>query len=175
MSDQDRYSGLSTINHWVSALLVTVMLALGYAVLAAPTEAVEDYVLGIHISLGFFAFLVVAWRAGYRLYEGFPETTGDSALQRWAAYLNHRAVLILLAVLVVTGPMYLFTENEGMNVFGWFTVYLPLESLSFIHEPMEWLHVYGAVYVLPALLVLHLLGAIRHYLTGRKRSTVADL
>jgi cytochrome b561 len=57
MSNQHRYSSISTINHWVTALLVVVMLALGYVVATAPSETIEDYVLGIHISLGFFVFL----------------------------------------------------------------------------------------------------------------------
>ncbi|MDZ7715310.1 MAG: hypothetical protein U5J95_03775 [Balneolaceae bacterium] len=40
--NQNRYSAISTINHWVTALLVVVMLALGYAVAAAPSEIIED-------------------------------------------------------------------------------------------------------------------------------------
>ncbi|MDZ7828686.1 MAG: cytochrome b/b6 domain-containing protein [Halofilum sp. (in: g-proteobacteria)] len=175
MPNEQRYSSISTINHWVTALLVVVMLALGYAVAAAPSEVVEEYVLGVHISLGFFVLLFVAWRVIFRLYEGFPENIGTSALERWLAYMAHRAILALLALQVVTGPMYLFTENECMDVFGWFSICVPLESLSFIHEPMEWLHVNIGIYVLPALLVLHFLGAIRHYAMRGKQETPSDL
>lgn len=175
MSNQHRYSAISTINHWVTALLVVVMLALGYAVAAAPSETIEDYVLGIHISLGFFVFLFVAWRVIFRLYEGFPDNTGETVLERWAAYVVHRAILVLLALMAVTGPMYLFTENECVNVFNWFSVCVPLESLSVIHEPMEWLHVNTGIYFLPALLVLHFIGAIRHYFNSGKREAPADM
>ncbi|WP_158223131.1 cytochrome b [Halovibrio salipaludis] len=175
MPNQHRYSALSTINHWVTALLVVVMLALGYAAAAAPSEAVEGYVMGIHVSLGFFVFLFVAWRVIVRWYEGFPESTGQTALERWSAYLMHRAILVLLALLVITGPMYLFTEDECMNVFNWFSVCVPLESLSVIHEPMEWLHVYIGLYLLPALLVLHLVGAIHHYAVGGKQEDPSNL
>ena len=151
------------------------MLGLGYAVAAAPSEAIEGYVLSIHVSLGFFVLLFVAWRVLLRLYEGFPENIGMSALERWMAYLAHRTILVLLTLQVATGPLYLFTENECMNVFGWFSVCVPLESLSFIHEPMEWLHVNIGIYVLPALLVLHFLGAIRHYAVRGKQETPSDL
>jgi len=92
-------------------------------------------VLGIHVSLGFFVFLFVAWRVGFRLYEGFPANVGQNALERWSAYAIHRVILLLLALQVITGPMYLFTENECVNVFNWFSVCVPLESLSVIHEP----------------------------------------
>lgn len=175
MSDSSRYSGISTINHWITALLVVTMLALGLAAGAAPSDAIEDYVLGIHISLGFFVLVFVIWRALFRLYEGFPPNVGRTAYERWAAYFVHRAILVLLVIQVITGPMYLFTENECIGVFGWFSVCLPLESLSIIHEAMELIHVYGGVYLLPALLILHLIGGIRHYLTGKPRHTPADM
>lgn len=175
MPNEQRYSSIATINHWVTALLVIVMLALGYVVAAAPSEVVEEYVLGIHISLGFFVLLFVVWRVIFRLYEGFPENIEMSALERWAAYIAHRTILVLLALQVATGPLYLFTENECMDVFGWFSVCVPLESLSFIHEPMEWLHVNIGIYLLPALLVLHFIGAIRHYAVRGKQVTPSDL
>lgn len=175
MSNQHRYSAIATINHWVTALLVVVMLALGYAAAAAPSDAIGGYVMGIHVSLGFFVFLFVTWRVIVRLYEGFPETIGQNALERWSAYVMHRAILILLALMVVTGPMYLFTENECVNVFNWFSVCVPLGSLSVIHEPMEWLHVYIGLYLFPALLVLHFIGAIRHYGTRGKQEVPSDL
>lgn len=175
MTTRNRYSATSTINHWVSALLVVVMLVLGFAAAAAPSETIEGYVMGIHISLGFFVLLFVIWRVVFRLYEGFPENIGQTAIERWGAYAGHRAILILLVLQVATGPLYLFTENECINVFGWFSVCVPLESLSIIHEPMEWVHVNIGIYLLPALLVLHFVGAIRHFATNRKQETPADM
>ena len=175
MSEQARYSGIATINHWVTALLVVVMLALGYAAAAAPSEAVEKYVMGIHISLGFFVLLFVLWRVLFRWYEGFPEHVGSSAIEKWSAYVVVRAIIALLVIQVLTGPLYLFTENECMDVFGWFSVCIPLESLSIIHEPMEWLHVKLGLYVLPALLVLHFVGAVKYYLTTGQRDVPSDM
>ncbi|MGM0412090.1 MAG: cytochrome b [Pseudomonadota bacterium] len=171
MSESDRYSAISTINHWVTALLVVVMLALGFAATGAPSEAVEDYVLGVHVSLGFFVLLFVVWRVLFRLYEGFPENIGKTSVERWTAYVVHRLILTLLVVQVATGPLYLFTEDACMDVFGWFSVCLPLGGLSVIHEPMEWLHVYIGIYVLPAVLLLHFAGAIVHYARRGKQET----
>ena len=170
-----RYSGISTINHWVTAVLVVAMMTLGFVMAAAPSEAVEDYLLGIHISLGFFVFLFVAWRVGYRLYEGFPQNVGKTAVERWAAYVVHRAILILLVLQVITGPMYLFTENECMNVFGWFSICIPLESLSIVHEGMEWMHIMTGLYLLPALLGLHVVGGIKHFALRKRQETPAEM
>lgn len=174
MTTRQRYSGISTLNHWVTAILVIIMLVLGLAAAGAPDDTTEHYLMGIHIGLGFFVLLFVAWRIAYRLYEGFPENIGPTAFERRAAYLMHRALLLLIALQVITGPLYLFTESEGVNVFGWFTLYIPLEFLSAVHEPAESVHVVLGLYVLPVLLVLHLLGAVKHY-WNRRQETPADM
>lgn len=166
MDRMGRYSGLSTTNHWITVILVVSMLVLGLVASEAPNDTVEDYVIGIHISLGFFAFLFIVWRVAYRLYEGFPPAIAGTALERWAAYLVHRSLLIVLTLQVLTGPLYLFTEGDAVNVFGWFSVSLPLESSEAIHELIEEIHVVLGVYVIPGLLLVHIAGAIRHYLSG---------
>jgi len=168
-----RYSGISILNHWITALLVVAMLTLGLSAREAPDPA-EDYIMSIHIALGFFVLLFVAWRTIVRLREGFPDNADADALTRIGAWWMHRALLVVLALLVITGPLYLFTEGEGMDVFGWFTFYIPLERVEIVHEPAEEVHKFLAVYALPALLAIHVLGAARHYLAGR-RETPADL
>lgn len=167
------YSAISVINHWVTALLVSSMLLLGLMAAGAPDGA-EGFIMSVHVGLGFFVFWFVLWRVGYRLYQGFPPTQGQTRWQRQLAWWVHRLVLWLLLVQVFTGPLYLFTENEGVNVFGWFTVLIPLEGLSVIHEPMEILHVVTGLYILPALLLLHIVGAF-HYFWSRRMQTPAEL
>lgn len=167
------YSGLSVLNHWLTALLVVAMLALGLAAGEAP-DAAEDYIMELHIALGFFLLLFVLWRVGFRIYEGFPEHAEAGALERVGAWWMHRLLLVVLVLLVLTGPLYLFTEGEGMNVFGWFTFHLPLERLEFIHEPAEEIHKFLGEFGLPALLILHFLAAAGHYL-GRQWKRAADL
>ncbi len=174
MSHVRRYSGISTINHWASALLVIAMLVLGLAAGGAPTEAVEEYIMSLHIGLGFFTLLFVLWRTAYRLYEGFPPTLGEAEWQRQLAWWVHRIILAVLLLQVLTGPLYLFTEGEGVDVFGWFTFYLPLSALSFLHGPAEWLHKFGGNYLIPLLLLAHFAGAVKHFLASDRESP-ADL
>jgi len=78
MSDTARYSGLSTLNHWITAILAILVWTLGLAAGAAP-EAAEDYIMSIHIALGFFVLLFVLWRIGFRLHVGFPEPAAPAS------------------------------------------------------------------------------------------------
>ncbi len=114
------------------------------------------------------------WRIGYRLYQGFPPALSESQRERWLARGTHGLILLALLLMVFTGPLYLFTENEGVEVFGWFTVAIPLESLAVLHEPVESIHIWLGVYGLPVLLLVHIAGAIRHYL-GRRSADPGEL
>ena len=94
--------------------------------------------------------------SGFMLTNHCVESIGSTtAPERWLAWAVHRLLLVALVAQVITGPLYLFTEGEGVDVFGWFTVYLPLESLAVIHEPAELVHVVSGLYVIPALIALH--------------------
>lgn len=174
MNAPRNYSGISTVNHWITALLVVVMLVLGFMAAYAPDENTGNYIMGIHVALGFFVFWFILWRVAYRLYEGFPPSQGHSQLERRAAFWAQNLILLALVLQVITGPLYIFTEGEAINVFGWFSVSLPLTSLEVLHEPAESVHIILGIYVLPILIGMHFLGAVRHYLSERQE-TPADL
>jgi len=161
------YSGISALNHWLTALVVVAMWTLGLAAGEAP-DAAEDYIMSIHIGLGFFVLCFVLWRTGWRLSRGFAPIDTGSRVERIAAGTMHRLLLAVLVLLVLTGPMYLFTEGEGMDVFGWFTFYIPMPFGHTVHEAVEAVHKFCGEYLLPALVGLHLLAAARHWLLDRR-------
>jgi len=167
LDQSGRYSGISRLNHWLTALAVVAMWTLGLAAGEAP-DAAEDYIIGIHIALGFFVLLFALWRIGWRLREGFQQPSADSRIERLAAGAMHRLLLLVLLVMVVTGPMYLFTEGEGMHVFGWFTFYIPMPLGHDVHEGIETVHKFCGEYLLPMLVGLHILAAARHWLSPRR-------
>lgn len=167
MNNESRYSGISTLNHWLTAVLVVAMWTLAIAAGEAP-DAAEDYIMSIHIGLGFFVLWFVLWRSGWRLVRGFPPSVSRPPYEQIVAGLMHRLLLAVLIVLVLTGPMYLFTEGEGMDVFGWFTFYVPMPLGHDVHEAVEAVHKFCGEYLLPALLGLHLLAAARHWLTAAR-------
>lgn len=175
MSSRPRYSLISILDHWVTALLVLAMFVLGMLGRFAPDDAVESYVMEIHFALGFFVFLFIAWRIFWRIREGFPApVAGTPRVEDLLARSVHVSLLLLLATLAVTGPLYLFTENEAIDVFGWFSVRIPLSALAFAHEPAESIHKLVGVWLLPILVLAHFLGAIWH-IRRRNEASLADL
>src|SRR5699024_7328195 len=126
MSDTNRYSGIAIINHWLTAVLVVIMLLIGFAAAFAPGKDVRGYLMGMHVSVGFFVLLFVLWRVFWRLYEGFPPNVGPTGGERWLAWLVHRLILISLVVQVLTGPLAIFLGGHAVNVFGWFSFRIPV-------------------------------------------------
>jgi len=173
MNIPDRYNGVATLNHWVTALLVTAMWVLGRAASEAP-DAAEDYIIGIHIALGFFVLWFVLWRIGYRVATRASRAQVPNTLQRTAARWMHRLLLLLLLTLVLSGPLYLFTEGESMDVFGWFTFYIPVPASHAVHEAIEEVHTFSGEWLLPLLLGLHILAAALHWL-GRRDTSPSEL
>lgn len=175
MSAAPRYSLISILDHWLTALLVVAMFVLGTLGRFAPDDGTEHYVMGIHVALGFFVFLLVAWRIGWRIREGFPPpVAGTGRVEHLLGRTAHILLLVLLATLVISGPLYLFTEDEAIDVFGWFSVGIPLGGMEFAHEPAESIHKLVGVWLLPILVVAHFVGAIVH-IRRRNEASIADL
>ncbi|HSH28019.1 MAG TPA: cytochrome b/b6 domain-containing protein [Wenzhouxiangella sp.] len=164
MPDTNRYSGISIINHWLTAVLVVIMLLIGFAAAFAPEKDIRSYLMGIHVSVGFFVLLFVLWRVIWRLYEGFPANVGPTAGERWGAWLVHRLILISLVVQVLSGPLAIFLGGHAVNVFGWFSFRIPVGESEAVQGILGLVHVYNGLFVLPILLGLHVLGGIRFYL-----------
>ncbi len=162
----NHYSPLARTTHWLSALAIVVILTLGYMMLFAEERAVKQFTEAAHIGVGFFVFWIVLWRVIYRLQQGFPNPARPEPW-RWLSRTIHYLLLVVMLVLVFSGPLYLFTEGEPLNVFGWFTVAIDISSLHSLHEPAEEIHKLLGIYVLPMLLGIHILGGIKQFYQRR--------
>lgn len=168
--ERPRHSPVAIVNHWITVVLVTAMLVLGFLAAGAPDRAVARFVLGVHVSLGFFVVWFVLWRVWWRWREGLPAPVVGGAAERLLARAVHLLLLIVPLLLVVTGPLYIFSKGRCIDVFGWFQVCAGFWPQSkALAEVFETIHVIGGLYVLPVLLVLHLVGAIRHYFSPQTR------
>jgi len=165
MDNDDRYGTISRLNHWLGTAAVFVMLAIGLYFSNLPRGDARDFWFGLHISLGILLFVFLFFRLSWRLMRGFPRTVDQSpALQRLTAAV-HRLMLLALGVLILTGPFIVWTLARPLEVFDWFALPSPLPKRRDLHELLESAHV-TAAYVLIGLVVVHVLGALRHALKG---------
>lgn len=164
-----RYDAVSRALHWLTALLVLGIAALGLVLgHAAPADEPTKFALyNIHESVGLtvlaLTLLRLAWRAGH---PAPPLPAGMPAPLRLLARANHAAFYALLLAMPVVG--FLATNAWGFPVRLYGLVPLPdpvgrnpplAETLSAIHAVAGW--------TLLGLIALHVAGALWHGLVRR--------
>ena len=153
--------------HWLVAILVVGMIALGVVMVDIVQDLDLQYRLfQLHKSIGLTILALMLLRIGWRLANPTPDEPGT--MRRWevvAARLTHWAFYALLIAMPVTGFLTAASSPLGIPtvVFGVIPVPHPLapdkelsETLAFVHENLA--------RVLLALFVVHVGAALRHHL-----------
>lgn len=169
--DANRYGRLSRLAHWGGALLVLALLALGLVFEDLPRGPERAAVKLWHVSLGTLAALPLLARVAWRLWaarRGGPAPLSPPGVMRLAERGTHGLLLLTLTVLVLTGPLSVWFEGDPLPVMGWFSVPSPFAEQRSLHRLLEQVHGLCANLMI-GLLVLHVLGALRHGLRSLRR------
>lgn len=158
-----RYGGAAVTLHWVIALLLPVMAALGWYMMSIEEETGSNWYFELHKSIGIVVALLVAARIAWRLThrpQPLPPT-----VPMWQVRLSRvtQALLYGLMVLMpVTGYLGASYSKEGVKFFSADTPRWALpdhdlaEQFFGIHSALIW--------VLVALIGVHVAGALHHLL-----------
>lgn len=159
---QARYSNVAIILHWSIAALIVANIVLGW-VMTAPERGMAPAPFAWHQSIGVTILLLSLVRLGWRLTH--PWLPMPLVMLDWEKLLA-RTVHVLFYVAIIgiplLGYMAMSARGHGPTFFGLFN--LPALPLG---ENREQAELYGtwhviAVYATVALLVLHVLGALKH-------------
>jgi cytochrome b561 len=144
--------------HWVGAALIIVLLAHGWWMthLAARPDRLANY--SLHAALGYDFLVLVILRLLWRWMEG-------QAWERYAARIGHAALYLLMFASALTGWALAGTFRNPLasDLLG---IALPAIYQSqdrAMQELFEDSHKIIA-YLLATLIVVHVLGALRHHL-----------
>lgn len=104
--------------HWVMALLMTGMLAVGLvaANLIADTQTRFDLVQ-LHKSFGFVVFILALLRAAWRITHPAPPDPPSPRWQAAAASASHLALYVLMFALPLSGWL-LASASEMQDMYG---------------------------------------------------------
>jgi len=149
--------------HWVGAALIIVLLAHGWWMthLAARPDRLANY--GLHAALGYDFLALLVLRLLWRWINPVPVLEGQ-AWERHAAKAAHIALYVLMLACALTGWALAGTFRNPLDrdLLG---VALPAIYQSpdrDMHGLFEDSHKILA-YLLAALVVVHVLGALRHH------------
>lgn len=183
MNDTVRYTKTAIILHWLIALLIIAMLALGFWMHELPKDApktasfdlfnlgiytmtlpepvsVRTFYFNLHKSLGVTVFAIILFRVFWRLTHVPPAFL--STMQAWEkrlADLGHKALYVLMLAMPLSGVVLSLYSKFGIKWFG-----IPLvpgldnpalrEVFTEVHETTAWL--------LIVLIVIHVAAAVKH-------------
>ena len=158
----DRFGRISIVNHWTLAALIIGMLAFGIYIEDLPKSPEKGDLVQIHKSIGVLILIFGAWRVLWRICSGWPEEIASlKPWERISARLAHYALLLAVVVMPVSGYVKSSAAGHPVSFFEIFT--LPaLPKDEFWAKQAGGLHEIAA-YVTIAILVLHILAAVKHH------------
>ncbi len=162
-----RYGVIAQSFHWVMALLIIGMLALGLYMVGLPINALKLKLYGWHKALGVLILMLVFLRLLWRFTNRVPPLPSTLPVwQRFAAHSVHVALYLFMFALPVSGWMLSSASGLPVSFFGLFVLpdlVLPSEywraTFGLIHK---WLG-----YALIAAICAHVGAALQHHFINK--------
>ena len=170
-----RYTAVAIILHWSIVVAIVAQIGIGWYMGDLGRTPLHATVEGIHISLGLTVLLLAVIRLVWRALHPPPALpTTLPPLERRAAHLVHVLFYVLLFALPLSGWV---MESFGPRP-------IPFWGLAWPHFPglvevttrpdaraikktIEEIHGSPMVWSMIGLMVLHVLGALKHQFDGR--------
>ncbi len=156
------YGWLSIGLHWFNAVAVVMLWFVGNKMAGAAVsdeEAAE--LLRVHTSVGVTVFAVIWVRIGWRLYSGHPKGLPDQGrIAFLVARTVHYTLLILIASLLISGPLVSWYGGEAIEFYTLGSIPSPFAANAALHEFFEAAHRWGSN-VLFGVAVVHMSAAAR--------------
>jgi cytochrome b561 len=165
-NNSNSYGWVAILIHWLSALMVIGLFALGYWML---TLGYYDswYRLGPwwHKSFGITLLLLTIVRLVWKLANTTPKPLG-TRLEQTGARIGHSLIYALLLVTMISGYLISTADGRGISVFDWFEIPALITSIPQQEDIAGAVHWYTAL----ALVIIaagHALAALKHHFVNK--------
>lgn len=152
--------------HWISAVAVVTLYLLGERMEEASGRAAKLAAQDLHVSVGVLLFTFLAARLLWSASQPKPVALDRARVFVVLAKTVQVLFLLMILVLIVTGPLAVWSTGRGLPVFDLFTIPSPIGRIPPLHEAAEEVHGAATKLFWP-LIALHLGGALKHLLLDR--------
>jgi cytochrome b561 len=161
-----RYGRPAIFLHWALALLIVFMTSLGWYMMTVEDEPGGERWFDLHKSVGLIVGALVLARVLWRLFhKPAPLPAGTPRWQVALSHATHWGLYLLMIAIPTTGLLGASYSRAGLAFFGtalprWVTpARATAHQLFELHETLVW--------VLVALVALHVAAALKHLLVDR--------
>jgi len=155
------YGWVSIMLHWFTTGIVLTLWFIADSASTLETQQQQLEQISLHISIAVSAYLFLWLRIGWRLREGHPEIADQGPVDHLVAKLAHYLLLLALALLLLTGPVMVWSGGGEIRVFDWFVIPGPFGPMPVLHELSERVHHMSGLTIILVTLV-HAAGALKH-------------
>lgn len=159
-----RYGFISASLHWLTALVVYGMFALGlWMVTLSYYDGWYHQGPEVHKSIGILLMMGLVMRVIWRLFSPPPKALqSDSTVTRISASLGHIALYLLLFSIIISGYLISTADGKPISVFGWFEIPATFADAGAQADLAGSIHLWLA-WTVVILSVLHGLMAFKHH------------
>ncbi|AHG22218.1 cytochrome B561 [Chania multitudinisentens RB-25] len=164
----ERFGHISILIHWLVALSVYGLFALGlWMVTLGYYDVWYHQAPEIHKSIGILLFIIMIVRVVWRFISPPPKPLASySRFTRINAVLAHIALYVVLFGILISGYLISTADGQAISVFGWFDVPASVTDIAQQADTAGTIHLYLA-WAVVVLSVLHALAAFKHHFVDR--------
>lgn len=180
MDTQNQLSPITRALHWLVALIIITMLAVGFYM--ATYEVWSLY--PIHKAFGVLALLIILPRILWRLKNGWPTPVREYPTWEHKLALTTHWVLILgTLIMPISGFIFSGASGHGVDVFGLVIVPMNPDPAN-SHEVIPYNETMAGIghetheivgYLMVIAIVLHVAGALKHHIIDKDRTLLRML
>lgn len=161
-----KYNSLARIMHWLSAIAIFCLFALGYWMVDL-TYYSEWYKIAPnwHKSVGLILFAITLFRLIYKILSKAPEIEGLE-WEKKGAQIAHILLYILLLATFISGYLISTADGRGIEIFNLVTLPSMGELIENQEDIAGEVHYY-LTYSLIALALLHAIAALKHHFINK--------
>ncbi|WP_295894483.1 cytochrome b [uncultured Vibrio sp.] len=147
--------------HWLTGLSFIGVLIVGLIMTEMERGPDKFELMGYHKSIGILILVVAIVRIAWRIKEGKLPSLGTSpAWQEKIAHAVHGILLLATLAMPISGIVMSAAGGRAVDVFGMVLINEG-DKIEWLQELGSFIH-HSAVNIIIAVLVLHVLGAIKH-------------
>lgn len=161
------YGWIAIALHWISAVGVTALYLLGERMEEAASRAEKLQAQDLHVSVAVLLFSFLLARLLWSASQPAPRPLERHKMLQLAGRAVQGLFLLMIAVLLVTGPLAIWSAARPIQVFDVFAIPSPFPArIDWLHEATEEVHGLASKLFWP-LIALHVAGALKHLLVNR--------
>ena len=168
LNTAERFGLVAIILHWVIALIVIGLFALGlYMLELTYYDSLYNTLPFIHKSLGMLLIIFLLLRIVWKITNIQPDpVAGCTPVEIAGAKLAHFGLDALTLLIIVSGYLISTAKGVGISVFDWFEVPATITSIPIQEDTAGFIHRYLA-YTVIGLAVLHTAAALKHHFINK--------